>query len=275
MKLSPRDIFQKLLPALVEHRFVILLMVLVAYFLFWPKPTPRISATTSASNRVSQNQSGAGNVSTNTPIAPGSNANSIEEELLYDPASENADAGWSDPAELKAKELQALARQVDQAINDWMKIRRLERRQSSFFFILTDGELKQTIWMKVLSGSFKDAKLSKDWYELVKVRYGAYDRAKVAAEAIQNETIAAVIASRLEGIQVRIIGGNVLSGDVLCLKAVEIYTKNRLGSLSELDPQFVNVTKRLIAEFPSAMREQQRDIKSYFPGEFELPQTNE
>jgi len=215
---------------LVRHRFAVLVVAIVLYFLFWPKSTPLLSGDRSTHSRSSE----------------------AVEVPLYDPAADGADPKLSLPVELTREELQALAKVVDKLAVDTATTMGLEQEHSDLVFGLLEPQVKNLLWPALRGNGFKDQKLPLDWYALVKDNYDTAGQMTAVAELSARAMTYAGIQERLESAKVHILGGKVLTGDTLFVKGVQGSIERRLAYLSKSVSQMVGVFYRLRKEFPWA-----------------------
>jgi hypothetical protein len=226
---------------LIRHRFTVLLVAVALYFLFWPKAVFRSAVEPGTTGGVGHSNAA---VSQADPVP------------LYDPTAEDADPTWSLPAELKAGQLQALASQVEKLLIDTTNTTELEAERATILYEgLLHQKVKDLLWPSLRGSGFKDQRLPLDWYALVKQYYDVVGMTADASERIANHMAQIGIQMRLESVKIRVIGGKVLTGDLLFVKALQTYIDHRQAYLSKAIPPMLDVVRRLRKEFPDAMED--------------------
>ena len=248
---------KKITALVIRFRFGILVACIIGYVVLKPRTVPHLSTDSQEPTALSQN----GDISNSLVQAD----SGIQ---LFDPSLPAANPKWSSPAGLKAQEFQAFAHQVDKALTDFKEVNRLANAQFVVVFIITQNKVKDALWPGVNGQKRKDATLSHDWYELVKVRYEGGAGMKIYDDDFLDKETRSYIGRRLETIQVRVMGGKVLAGDVLCLKTITAFTDSHLQYLQKVCPQLASVTKRISVEFPDLLDDSLPNLNEYFPVEF-------
>ena len=238
----------------IRYRFGILVTCIIGYIVLKPRTVPHLGIDSQEPGSPAQSEG----ISNSVP-QPGSGIQ------LFDPSQTAADPKWSVPAGLKSEEFQAFAHRVDKALTDFKEVERLVEVQHLVVFLITKDKVKNALWPGVSGQRLKDANLPRDWYELVKVRYeGGGPGMKIYRDDwVDNEA-----RSYIDTIQVRVMGGKVLTGDVLCLKTITAFTDSHLQYLREVCPQLAKVSKRIYVEFPDLMNDSLPSLNSCFPVEF-------
>lgn len=227
---------QKLIPFAIKRRFELLLAAVLLYFLW-----PHLIAGLHRSGEAEESR-----------VVIGESAqNAKAQELpLYDPSSANADPKWSLPAELKSAELQSFATQVDKLASEEKRYSDLlYSRHISIKGLLSD-DVKKLLWPALKGSGFKDQRLPMDWFNLIK---DDYDKNQMVAELEdeQSRGMWSDVESRITSIQTRLLGGQVLAGDVLFSKTLQSYFDQRLGPLEENNDHLDKIFLRMQREFPN------------------------
>ena len=257
MNLLRSETAKKITALVIRYRFGILVACIIGYLVLKPRIVPRLS--------TDAQEPGAPLQSDNTSNAVAQADSRIQ---LFDPSDNAADPKWSSPAGLKAEELQTFATQIDKTLKDFKEVERLAEAQHFVFYYLTEGKVKSALWPGVNGQKLKDASLPGDWYELVKGNYGAGNGMTIYNDDFMDKANRNYVGRRLETIQVRVMGGKVLTGDVLCLKAITAFTDSHLQYLQKTDTQLANVTKRVCVEFPELLNDLIPSLHIRFPSVF-------
>lgn len=243
-----------------RHKVAAGIIVVLFVFLLWPKSTPKLrgveaKADTTAGTAASANPSRAASSSTQPASTQPVTAQRAGDLPLYYPDVDGADPNWSLPAELKAGDLQGLARQVDKLARDMPATAQLEQQCNEALGQIFTGQSITLFWSRLMGSGFHDANLPLDWYETVKERNSVLGNLAAMGEAFTNQMVQAAIAMRLVSVEVRIIGGKVLVGDMLFVKASQAYIDQRKPYFERLLPLLQSVTKRMQQEFRSELNQ--------------------
>lgn len=225
-----------------KHKLAAVIAVLLLAFLLWPKSTPKLRGV--ATGDASALPKPAPAASTQPVTAQ--RAGDVE---LYAPDQEGADPSWSLPAELKSSDVKSLAQQVDKLLQDIPATSHLEQQCNESIGQLFTAQYISLFWSRLKGQGFHDANLPLDWYEVIKERNSFLGNAAVFADAFTNQLVQTTIAMRLVSVEVRIIGGKVLVGDMLFVKASQAYVDQRKPHFERLLPLVQSVTQRMQQEF--------------------------
>jgi hypothetical protein len=177
---------------------------------------------------------------------------------LFAPDEEGADPSWSLPAELKAADLQRFAGQVEKLSKDLPATAKLEAECNDGVAGLRSDQVVALFWARLLGRGFQDKNLPLDWYQVVKDRNSMLGNLAHAAEGFTNQIVQMAIAMRLTAVQVRVIGGKVVIGDVLFVKAAQAYIDQRRPYYERLRPLMESVNQRARQEFRAEIKNDQR-----------------
>jgi len=242
--------------------------IVLLCFLFWPKSTPKLKGVeppkdppkkqlaevVSAEVAPAAKPAAATQPASTQPVT----AQRAADLPLFAPGEQDSDPSWSKPAELKAEDLQRLARQVDKLGRDIPATAQLEAQCNAAVENLMNGQLVGLLWSRLLGKGFHDANLPLDWYECVKDRNSILGNLTNMAEAFTNQMVQVAISMRLQTVQVRVIGGRVLVGDILFVKSTQAYIDQRRPYYERLLPLVQSVTQRAANEFRAELSQQQR-----------------
>lgn len=227
---------QRLVPFIVKRKFELLVGAVIVYFLW-----PHLIRHPHGSAETTQPQSFNGQPVQNQQA---------EGVPLYEPDAANADPKWGSSAGLKSSQLQDFARTVDKLTIQAKRYDDLFALRRQKVQTLLSPKVKGLLWPALNGSGFKDQHLPADWFELVKNDDQKSLNVADAEEALHNETWMR-IQSRLQAIQSRLLGGQVLTGDVLFCKALQSYLDQNLGSLQKTVNDMDKIFIRMRREFPS------------------------
>jgi hypothetical protein len=250
-----QDAGQKALAWTTRHKYATVMVLVLLGFLFWPKSTPKLSGGVEARKEQPMQVTAV----TPTPAKPRATtqpattqpvtAQRAADLPLYAPDQEGADPSWSLPAELKAGDLQRLAKQVDNLGREIPALGQLEAQCNEGISRLFDGQIVGLFWSRLMGKGFHDTKLPLDWYEVIKDRNSFAANFATVAEAFGNQMVQMTIMMRLAAVQVRIVGGHVLVGDMLFVKTAQQYIEQRRPYYERLWPLIQSVANRMGEEF--------------------------
>jgi hypothetical protein len=237
----------------MRHKSTTAIAILILYILFWPKSVPSQRAE---SNPLPMNSG----LHQRDASLPASTRPAIQQQFagdlpLYAPDQEGADPKWSLPAELKGQNLQSLAHQVDKLYQDIPATAQMEQQCNEGIANLIDTKTVGLYWTRVTGKGFRDTNLPLDWYQVVKNNNSILDNSAMLAEILTNQAVQMAITMRLSSVQVRIIGGNVLIGDILFLRAAQDYIDQRRPYFEKLLPLVQSVQERTRREFSSELNQ--------------------
>jgi len=257
-----QDAGRQVLAWTMRHKVAAVIIVLLLLFVLWPKSTPKLRGVEAKAQTPLPTASGGGSAASASTSRPPSTepvtAQRAADLPLYAPDQDGADPSWSLPAELKADDLQRLARQVDKLGSDIPATAQLEAKCNEGISSLFDGEFVQLFWSRLMSKGFHDTALPLDWYEVVKDRNSLVGNLALAAQMLASQVAQSTIAMRLASIEVRIIGGHVLLGDILFVKASQQYIDQRRPYYERLLPLIASVRQRVGQEFQVELNQRQQ-----------------
>jgi hypothetical protein len=242
----------------LRHKYAAIAVVIVFGFFLWPKSSPNIKGVDPSMETTPRVTALA--VSSTTRLSatqPASTQQYAGDLALYAPDQDGADPSWSLPTELKADDLQRLAHQVETLARDIPATAQLEQQCSEGVTQLYDAKIVGLFWSRLIGDGFQDKNLPLDWYQVVKERNSILGNLSAGTEMFANQMVQAVIAMRLSSVQVRIIGGNVVVGDMLFIKASQQYIDQRKPFFEKLLPLIQGVTQRTRQEFQSELNANQ------------------
>jgi len=237
-----------------QHKAGTVIVLLLLYILFWPKsppqlqgPDPRLSSANPATTQPVT-------AATTQPITPQSGGGFS----MYKPGDDGSDPQWSLPVELKADELQNLAKQVDKLSDDTQTLGNLEAQYDKDSAALFNQQIVSLFWSRLRGRGFRDPKLPLDWYQIVKEDNGLVQEGAQFAAALVTGLTEIAIQARLDSVRVRIIGGNVVVGDRLFVGTLQRYVDERLSFLNKELPLIQSVNARMQTEFHDELSKQQQ-----------------
>ncbi len=233
---------QKALPIALKHKANLILIGVILYLVFWPKRLPHTS--------TSEASGGPGVAATSKPENDNASNKELDPILVNQPGAEGADPKWELPAQLSTAEVQQLVARIEIATDACTKLSALENAYLDRMTKVLDEKVVKVMWPRIKGGGFKDQKLASDWYEIVKDKNGAVGATELYSEVFANQMLETPMAMRLEPIKVRAIGGKVLVGDVVFLKALQSYVDHRTSYYLPRVRIVDDVVKRLGKEFP-------------------------
>lgn len=265
----------------IARRGIILLMaiaiavLILLVYLFWPKTTPTLRGyeppkelprAVATISTMPATRPATTEPATTQPVT----AQRAGDILLYAPEVQDADPSWSLPAELKADGLRRLARQVDKLAHDLPETAQLESECRTGGAKLLDSQLVGLLWSRLMGRGFHDANLPLDWYEVVKDQVSLLGDFTKMADDLTNQAVQMAISYRVSSVQIRIIGGKVLVGDMLFVKAAQLYISQRRPYYERLLPLLQSVTRRANVEFRAELYGPQQQDQQQLD---RLPQT--
>lgn len=233
---------------LLNHKAAVVITLLLCYIFLWPKssPPPK-SAEVAAPPPVTIAQ-------TNSQAAsqPSTSPQMVGGIPLYDVGSEGADPAWSLPAELKAEELQNLAALVDALPGKLRARNEMGSRLSNNLQQLRQapgGEVLDLFWSRLRGEGFRDKKLPLDWYAFMDEN-SSWGKLLVGLAEFEGDMLLEFsMRLRLSSVRMRIVGGKVLTGDVLFVKGSIFLLDRRREDYEKALPASQELLKRVGQEF--------------------------
>jgi len=237
----------------MAHKYATAVTCLAILLFLWPKGLPPQRGI--ANDRADTAASHASVGQPTTQPVSGQYAGDVP---LYMPDQAGADASWSLPAELKADESKKAVADVDKLARDLGETLQLQKAYDSGIGSLLNQQVLSLFWSRLTGKGFQDANLPLDWYDIVKDRNSIFGDMSAVADMFANQMIQAALISRLTSVQVRLVGGKVLVGDMLFVKATRQYVDLRLPRFRKLVPLMQGVSNRIGQEFKVELDQQRR-----------------
>lgn len=186
--------------------------------------------------------------------APDENSQQAGDLQLFSPEDKGADPNWSKKVDLtpdkvleRAKEVEDLNLEIGQSYTQYYGYEQVMNQ-------LLDQKLVDRLWSAVRASSLKDTSLPADWYEVIKERNHMVSFDPEALAALFQSPVQLTIGMRLKTVRVRVIGGQILTGDELFLMTSKAYFDRQLEHLKIVLPPAEKVLARVQQEFPDLGR---------------------
>jgi hypothetical protein len=111
--------------------------------------------------------------------------------------------------------------------------------------------VRDGLWERLVQGRFRDKRLPLDWFGVIEKDYGLFDQfLNALRDGYAYEAGVHVTRMRMQAVQVRLIGGKPVLGDLLFMRGIEGYAKAQNAFYDENEPRLLQLKGRLAAEFP-------------------------
>lgn len=247
---------QRTVEWLLNHKAAVTITLLLCYIFLWPKSSPppkSAEVATPALATIAQTKPQAASQPSELKQMAGNLP-------LYDVESPGADPSWSLPAELKAEDVQKLFALVEALPGKWRaKIEMRERLNNNLQQLrwvggsVQGGEVMELFWSRLRGEGFRDKKLPLDWYAAMDANSSWGKMLTEIAEVSGDYAVEFPVVIRLHTVKMRIIGGKVLTADMLFIKGLEALLDRRREQFEKALPATQELLKRVGQEFNIAV----------------------